>query len=378
VGVPAPGVEVRISEDGEVFYRGAGTFEYYYKNEESTKKTKDAQGWVATGDAGFFEEGSGHLRIIDRAKDVGKMADGSLFAPKYVENKLKFFPNIYMAVVHGDGRDTCTAFINIDIDAVGSWAERNNVSYSSYQELAANDRVYDMVQGHIEEVNASVADDPMLSGCQIHRFLILHKQLDADDGEPVAGMYVRAGVVESSGPAVLAMVPEDAPRAESAADGSFRIVGVPPGEYRVVAHTGRSEYVAQRSRDAARVTLEAGRIVTDVELAVRRGGTILGEVRGPGGDPVEHAELNAIPSDMMTDAMSGDVERMRQLEEREIRSDEDGEFEIAGLDLDRKYHVAVEHDDFARALTAAVELTAAGPVAAVEIELERGVIPGQS
>ena len=136
VGVTCPGVELKIAENGEVFYRSPGVFVEYYKNPESTADTKDAEGWVATGDAGFIEEGTGHLRIIDRAKDVGKMANGSLFAPKYVENKLKFFPNILEAVVFGNGRDECTAFINIDLTAVGNWAERNNIGYASYQELA--------------------------------------------------------------------------------------------------------------------------------------------------------------------------------------------------------------------------------------------------
>lgn len=196
VGVPAPGVELRIADNGEVFYRSPGVFEYYYKNPESTASTKDAEGWVATGDAGFIEPGSGHLRIIDRAKDVGKMADGSLFAPKYVENKLKFYPNILEAVVFGNGRDRCCAFINIDLQAVGNWAERNNLSYSGYQELAGHPRVLDMVQGHVEEVNASVTADPMLSGCQIHRFLILHKELDADDGEMTRTRKVRRRIIE--------------------------------------------------------------------------------------------------------------------------------------------------------------------------------------
>lgn len=196
VGVPSPGVEVRIAENGEVFYRGPGTFVAYYKNAESTASTKDAEGWVATGDAGFFEEKTGHLRIIDRAKDVGKMADGRLFAPKYVENKLKFYPSILEAVVFGNGRDRCTAFINIDLTAVGNWAERNNIAYSSYQELAGHPRVYDMIKAHVEEVNRSVAEDPMLAGCQIHRFLILHKELDADDGEMTRTRKVRRKVIE--------------------------------------------------------------------------------------------------------------------------------------------------------------------------------------
>ncbi len=195
VGVPSPGVEVKIGENGEVFYRSPGTFESYYKNPESTASTKDPEGWVATGDAGFFEE-SGHLRIIDRAKDVGKMADGSMFAPKYVENKLKFFPNILESVVFGNGRDRCVAFINIDLGAVGSWAERNNIAYSSYQELAGLKRVLDTIQEHVEQVNESVAEDEMLSNCQIHRFLVLHKELDADDGEMTRTRKVRRRIVE--------------------------------------------------------------------------------------------------------------------------------------------------------------------------------------
>ncbi len=195
VGVAAPGVELRIDGSGEVYYRSPGVFEYYYKNEESTAKTKDDDGWVATGDAGFFEEGSGHLRIIDRAKDVGKMADGRMFAPKYVENKLKFFPNILEAVVFGNQRDECTAFINIDLNAVGNWAERNNIGYASYQELAGHPQVLETIKGHVEEVNRSLAEDPMLSHCQVHRFLVLHKELDADDGEMTRTRKVRRGVI---------------------------------------------------------------------------------------------------------------------------------------------------------------------------------------
>ncbi|WP_375229735.1 AMP-binding protein [Roseobacter sp. S98] len=196
VGVTCPGVELKIAENGEVFYRSPGVFVEYYKNAESTADTKDPEGWVATGDAGFIEEGSGHLRIIDRAKDVGQMADGSLFAPKYVENKLKFFPNILEAVVFGNARDECTAFINIDLTAVGNWAERNNIGYASYQELARHSQVMDTIQAHVEEVNASVAQDEMLSGCQVHRFVVLHKELDADDGELTRTRKVRRRIIE--------------------------------------------------------------------------------------------------------------------------------------------------------------------------------------
>ncbi len=196
VGVPSPGVEIRIADNGEVFYRSPGTFVEYFKNPESTASTKDAQGWVATGDAGFIEEGTGHLRIIDRAKDVGKMADGRLFAPKYVENKLKFYPNILEAVVFGADRAMCCAFINIDLTAVGNWAERNNIAYSSYQELSQHPRVLEMIEGHVAQVNESVAADPMLSGCQVHRFLVLHKELDADDGEMTRTRKVRRRIIE--------------------------------------------------------------------------------------------------------------------------------------------------------------------------------------
>lgn len=195
VGVPSPGVEVKVADNGEVFYRSPGTFVEYYKNADSTASTKDAEGWVATGDAGFFEETTGHLRIIDRAKDVGKMADGSMFAPKYVENKLKFYPNILEAVVLGNGRDYCTAMINIDLSAVGNWAERNNIAYASYQELAAHPQVYATIRAHVEEINVSVAEDEMLSNCQIHRFLVLHKELDPDDGEMTRTRKVRRAVI---------------------------------------------------------------------------------------------------------------------------------------------------------------------------------------
>ncbi|PRZ49636.1 AMP-binding protein [Tritonibacter scottomollicae] len=196
VGVPAPDVELRIADNGEIFYRSPGTFVEYYKNAESTASTKDAEGWVATGDAGFIEESSGHLRIIDRAKDVGKMANGALFAPKYVENKLKFYPDILEAVVFGNERDRCVAFINIDLTAVGNWAERNNIAYASYQELAGHPRVLETIRNHVEAVNVSVAQDEMLSGCQIHRFVILHKELDADDGEMTRTRKVRRRIVE--------------------------------------------------------------------------------------------------------------------------------------------------------------------------------------
>ncbi len=196
VGVPTPGVELRIDEKtGEVFYRSPGVFREYYRNPEATAETKDAEGWVATGDAGFIDERSGQLRILDRAKDVGRLKDGSLFAPKYVENKLKFFPNILEAVVFGHERESCMAFINIDLSAVGNWAERNNIAYGGYAELAAHPQVYAMIEKNIEETNRSLAEDPMLSGCQITRFLVLNKELDADDGELTRTRKVRRRII---------------------------------------------------------------------------------------------------------------------------------------------------------------------------------------
>ncbi len=192
VGKPAPQVEVKITDGGEVLYRSPGVFHSYYENPEATASTKTADGWVRTGDAGFFDD-EGHLKIIDRAKDVGKLNDGSMFAPKYLENKLKFFPQIKEAVAFGSQRDHAVAFVNIDIDAVGSWAERRNIAYASYQELAARPEVYRMVQECVESVNRDLAADEQLCGSQIRRFLVLHKELDADDGELTRTRKVRRG-----------------------------------------------------------------------------------------------------------------------------------------------------------------------------------------
>ena len=194
VGTPPPGVEVRIEDNGEVVYRSPGVFKEYFKNPEATAETKTPDNWVHTGDAGYFDD-EGHLRIIDRAKDVGKLSDSSMFAPKFLENKLKFFPEIKEVVTFGDQRDFVTAFINIDLDAVGNWAERNNVPYASYQELAAHPKVYALIQECIEQVNQSLAQDSHLSSSQIRRFLILHKELDPDDGELTRTRKVRRRII---------------------------------------------------------------------------------------------------------------------------------------------------------------------------------------
>ncbi|MCV0426381.1 MAG: AMP-binding protein [Roseibium sp.] len=194
VGKPAPDVELKIEENGEVMYRSPGVFVGYFKNDEATEKTKTPDGWVHTGDAGIIAD-NGHLKIIDRAKDVGKLNGGALFAPKYIENKLKFFPNIKEAVAFGHERDMAAVFINIDLTAVGSWAERNNVNYASYQELAANPDVYSMIESHVDQVNKDLAQEPMMAGAQIKRFLILHKELDADDGELTRTQKVRRSFI---------------------------------------------------------------------------------------------------------------------------------------------------------------------------------------
>ncbi|GGH30561.1 long-chain-fatty-acid--CoA ligase [Alsobacter metallidurans] len=205
VGRPAPDVEVRIADNGEVMFRSPGVFLAYYKDPEATAKTKTPDGWVHSGDAGFFDA-TGHLKIIDRAKDVGKMRDGSLFPPKYIENKLKFYSNIKEVVAFGDGQDYVACFINIDLTAVGNWAERNNIVYASYQELAGHPQVYDMIARHVDEVNRSLAVEPMMGGAQVRRFLILHKELDADDGELTRTQKVRRGfIAERYAPLVTAL-----------------------------------------------------------------------------------------------------------------------------------------------------------------------------
>ncbi len=190
VGKPMKNVEVKIAENGEVLVRSPGLMVGYYKKPDETAEAIDAQGYFHTGDAGFFDP-DGHLKIIDRAKDVGKMADGTLFAPKYIENKLKFFPFIKEAVAFGDGRDACNAFINIDMDAVGNWAERRNLPYSGYTDLASQAAVYELIAECVEKVNADLAHDALLAGSQIHRFLILHKELDPDDDELTRTRKVR-------------------------------------------------------------------------------------------------------------------------------------------------------------------------------------------
>ena len=190
VGPAVEGVELRLTDSGEVLIRSPGLLREYHRNPEATREVKDSEGWYHTGDAGYLDS-DGHLKIIDRAKDVGKLADGSLFAPKYVENKLKFFPHIKEAVAFGNGRDQVMAMINIDMEAVSDWAERRNLPFAGYTDLAGKAEVLELIRDCVAKVNADLAADPMMASSQVHRFLVLHKELDADDEELTRTRKVR-------------------------------------------------------------------------------------------------------------------------------------------------------------------------------------------
>ena len=220
VGPAAPGVDIRIAQDGEVQFRSPGMFVSYYRLDDKTAEAMTEDGYVKTGDAGFFDA-DGQLKIIDRAKDVGRLASGALFAPKYIENKLKFFPDIKEAVAFGDQRDFVTCMLNIDLASIGAWAERNNVVYGSYKELAANPQVYDMLARHVAEVNAMLAKDAQMAQAQIARFLILPKELDADDGELTRTQKVRRGFIAERYAPLLAALYDGSSEAEIAIEVTF-------------------------------------------------------------------------------------------------------------------------------------------------------------
>ena len=194
VGPAVPGVELKFTPERELLIRSPGLFKEYYKNPQATMEAKDREGWFHTGDAGYFDA-DGHVKIIDRVKDVGKLADGTLFAPKYLENKLKFFPYIKEAVAFGHGRDRVCVFVNFDFDAVANWAERRNMPYTGYIDLASREEVLSLVRECIERVNADLAGEPEIANSQIRRFLILHKELDADDGELTRTRKVRRAFI---------------------------------------------------------------------------------------------------------------------------------------------------------------------------------------
>ncbi|MDD5297031.1 MAG: AMP-binding protein [Rhodocyclaceae bacterium] len=194
VGQPAPQVEVKIADNGEILVRGPMLLKEYYLRPEATAESVDGEGFFHTGDAGFLDH-DGDLRIIDRVKDVGKMAGGAVFAPNYIENKLKFFPHVKEAVCFGHGRDSVCAFINIDMSSVGNWAERRNLSYAGYTDLAGKAEVYALIQECVEQVNADLAREPLVADTQVHRFLVLHKELDPDDDELTRTRKVRRGFI---------------------------------------------------------------------------------------------------------------------------------------------------------------------------------------
>jgi long-chain acyl-CoA synthetase len=198
VGVPCAGVEIKLADNGEILVKSPGLLKEYYKNPAATAEVLTADGWYHTSDAGFIDA-SGHLKIIDRVKDVGRLKgganDGAMFAPKYVENKLKFFPQIKEVVAYGDGREKVCVMINIDFDAVGNWAERRNLPYAGYTDLAAKPEVYQLIRECVEKVNVDLSQDNLLAGSQVSRFLVLHKELDADDGELTRTNKVRRGFI---------------------------------------------------------------------------------------------------------------------------------------------------------------------------------------
>jgi len=198
VGVPIAGVEIKLADNGEILVRSPGLLKGYYKNDAATAEVLTADGWYHTSDAGFIDA-QGHLKIIDRVKDVGRIRgganDGAMFAPKYVENKLKFFPHIKEVVAYGDGREKVCVMVNIDVDAVGNWAERRNLPYAGYTDLAQKPEVYQLIRECVEKVNADLSRDTLLAGSQVSRFLVLHKELDADDGELTRTNKVRRGFI---------------------------------------------------------------------------------------------------------------------------------------------------------------------------------------
>ena len=194
VGEAAPGIEIRIADNGEVLVRGASVLKEYYKRPDATAEVIDAEGFFHTGDAGVIDS-DGHLRIIDRAKDVGKLVSGALFAPNYIENKLKFFPQIKEAVCFGHGRDEVTAFVNIDFEAVGNWAERQGLPYAGYVDLAGKPEVLELIAQCVSQVNADLSNEAGMEATQVARFIVLHKELDPDDDELTRTRKVRRGFI---------------------------------------------------------------------------------------------------------------------------------------------------------------------------------------
>jgi long-chain acyl-CoA synthetase len=204
VGKPIPGTDLRISENGEILSRSEAVFLGYYKNEEATRQTV-VDGWLHSGDAGYLAE-DGHLVVIDRLKDVMRLSDGTQFSPQFVENRLKFSPYVKEAVVVGKDRPYLTAMLCIDMGVVGKWAERNKLSYTTYTDLSAKKEVYDLVQRAVDEVNLTLP-----AAARIRKFVLLYKELDADDEELTRTRKVRRVFVEDRYRDVIAALYGDVP-----------------------------------------------------------------------------------------------------------------------------------------------------------------------
>ncbi len=194
VGQAAPGIELKLADNGEVLVKGVSVLKEYYKRPDATAEVIDADGWFHTGDAGVIDT-HGQLRIIDRAKDVGKLKGGAMFAPNYIENKLKFFSHVKEAVCFGHDKDKVCAFINIDFDAVGKWAERQNLPYAGYVDLASKAKVLELIADCVAQVNADLAGETGMAETQVARFLVLHKELDPDDDELTRTRKVRRNFI---------------------------------------------------------------------------------------------------------------------------------------------------------------------------------------
>jgi long-chain acyl-CoA synthetase len=218
-GRPVPWVDVKIAESGEVLVRGVGLFKGYLKDETATREAFEGD-FFKTGDAGMFDH-LGQLRIIDRAKDVSKLQDGTLFAPKYIENKLKFSPYIKEAVAVGQARPAVACMINIDPESVGNWAERRNIAFSSYTDLSQKPEVMELIGAEIRRVNASLAEEEALRGAQIRRWLILHKELDPDDEEITRTRKVRRRFVGEKYKALIDALYSDVDHVETEAKVTF-------------------------------------------------------------------------------------------------------------------------------------------------------------
>jgi long-chain acyl-CoA synthetase len=252
VGKPGPGVEIKIADSGEVLFKSPGVFLRYFKNDAATAATKTPEGWVHTGDAGFIDQ-RGHLKIIDRAKDVGRLLNGALFAPKYLENRMKFFPEVQEAVAFGDKRAFVTMLLNIDLVSVGNWAERNNVSYASYQDLAAHPQVYDMIAKRVDELNRALAEEPQMAASQIKRFLILHKELDADDGELTRTQKVRRSFISERYAALITALYDGSKQCHVATEMTFEDgrKGKVEGDIRIVDAATHAGPGVEPMREAA-------------------------------------------------------------------------------------------------------------------------------